>query len=418
MANISRELETHLPEGLLKLLQELGERARGRMEKAFLVGGVVRDALLRRPNFDLDIVVEGQAIPLARQMAKAKGWAIRTHPRFGTAKLSWQDFSLDIVTARSETYAQPGALPTVKTGTIHDDLARRDFTINAMAVRLDAVSFGQILDPHGGRNDLDQKLIRVLHRGSFVDDPTRMLRAIRYEQRLDFRLHSDTEDLLRQNMDGVNTVTGERLWHEMELTLAEPRPEKALQRAQELGILQRLYPAFACDEWVTNKFAQARELKEVTLSLSAVYLALLVYRFDEARIEDCINRFRMPGWAARTMRDLARIKEILPSMQMAEFRRSELFGDLEGCNPEAIAATAVASDSPVIRNRLWLYLADLRFISPLLNGDDLHRLGVKPGREVGRVLRTLLEARLDQKVATREEEETMVRESLCLPPRS
>ncbi|MFA4836906.1 MAG: hypothetical protein WC749_12650, partial [Dehalococcoidia bacterium] len=168
MGNIFRELEAYLPRELFGLLREIGEAAQSRGEAAYLVGGAVRDLLLGQPNLDLDAVVEGNAIALARRIAGARNWAVKTHPSFGTAKLCWGNLSLDMVTARSETYARPGALPTVAPGTIQDDLLRRDFTINAMAARLSPKSFGELLDPHGGQGDLERGLIRILHRGSFI----------------------------------------------------------------------------------------------------------------------------------------------------------------------------------------------------------------------------------------------------------
>jgi len=388
----------------------MGEWGRSKGQGVYLVGGGVRDALLGIPNYDLDIVLEGPAIPFARELARAKGWKVRTHPRFGTAKLFWEDFSLDIVTARSETYEHPAALPTVKAGTILDDLARRDFTINAMAARLDAASFGQLLDPHGGREDLAEKLIRVLHPGSFRDDPTRMLRAIRYEQRLGFRLHPQTEALLLGHLEGLNLLTGERLWHELDLILQEAFPEKALLRAQGLGLLERLYPALAFDEWFAESFGRARELRGLSLSMRAVYLGILAWRFDEAQSEGCIRRFRMPGWASRTIRDVIRLKRFVAALVDPLLPPSRISERLEKLSAEAIGAAAAAADSPTLRERLERYLSDWRHVAPFLTGDDILALGVRPGKEVGAVLRALRAARLDGRITTRDQEIAMVRE--------
>ncbi|MCL0076088.1 hypothetical protein M1O17_04400 [Dehalococcoidia bacterium] len=440
MSNISRYLESYLPPGILGLLQEIGEAARSRGAGVYLVGGVVRDLLLLGEpsapppvsaggvNLDLDLVVEGNAIALGRRIARVNNWGVRTHPRFGTAKLYRGNLSLDLVTARSETYAQPGALPAVKPGTIEDDLRRRDFTINAMAACLSPNSFGELLDPHGGQGDLGRGLIRILHRNSFADDPTRILRALRYEKRLKFRLEQDTEGLMLQHLDSLNTVTGERLWHELELILKEECPEKVLCRADELGVLQRLHPALQGDSWLAERFARVRK-SEVSSRQSAVgspgwggglstidhrlstevYLALLAYRLTGEEVEGCIARLKMPGWAARAGRDMVRLSKSLSSLASAELRPSDIYRRLNRHLPHVIEAAAIASDSPIVQQRLDLYLKRLRHVKPELRGDDLRSMGVPPGRKMGRILRALQAAKLDQTVVTREDEEALVR---------
>lgn len=415
MISIADDLIARWPEGLITLLREMGEWGWAKGWGVYLVGGGVRDVLLGLPNYDLDLVVEGPAISFARELARAKGWKVRTHPRFGTAKLLWEDFSLDIVTARSETYEHPAALPSVKAGTIFDDLARRDFTINAMAARLDTPTFGELLDPHGGRADLAAGLIRVLHPASFRDDPTRMLRAIRYEQRLGFRLHPDTETLLLGNLSGLGLLTGERLWHEVDLVLQEAFPEKALRRAHGLGVLQRLHPALAFDDWLAGKFGRARDLPDRSLSMRAVYLGLLAWRLDEAQAEGLIRRFKMPGWASRAIRDMVRLQSLLVSLEEPDLRPSEVYDRLARISIEAIGTAAAATDSAALRERLERYLTEWRHVVPLLTGDDLRRLGVDPGRKMGMILRALRQARLDGRIARRDEEIALVREIVSHP---
>ena len=198
-----------------------GELAQKRGQKLYLVGGVVRDLLLGRENFDLDLVVEGDAIALAQELAEARQCKLVTHQRFGTAKLTWDGGSADLATARSETYAKACALPTVNPSTIRDDLLRRDFTINAMAVALTPDLYGQLLDLYGGLSDLEGKLVRVLHGKSFIDDATRIWRAIRYEQRLSFHLESETLELVKRDAGYLKKVSGDRIRHELELILKE-----------------------------------------------------------------------------------------------------------------------------------------------------------------------------------------------------
>ena len=177
--NLSSQLEKYLPPPVLALVKIAGQEASELGQELYIVGGVVRDLFLGRANFDFDLVVEGEAIKLARKMAKDSQAKLIIHPRFGTAKLNYPGFSLDLATARSETYSQPGALPTVKPGSLKDDLIRRDFSINAMALHLNPQRFGELIDLYNGKDDLERRLIRILHPKSFIDDATRILRAIR-----------------------------------------------------------------------------------------------------------------------------------------------------------------------------------------------------------------------------------------------
>ncbi len=439
LSNISQCLESSLPPGFLPQLRDIGASAVARGERVYLVGGVVRDLILgQRPldltavkrgewlaespasppvsaggaDLDLDLVVEGDAIALGRRIARGKNWRLRTHPHFGTAKLYQEHFSIDLVMARSEIYPYPGALPAVKPGTIEEDLRRRDFTINSMAACISPDSFGELLDPHGGRSDLGKRLIRILHQASFADDPTRILRALRYEQRLKFHLEQDTEWLLRRHLDNLDTVTGERLWHELELILQEVRPEEVLCRAEELGVFHRLHPALRGDGWMANNFIRARTPVAESISRLAVYLALLVFRLTAEQIEGCIVRLKMPGWAARTGRDVAQLKQGLGALASTHLQPSNIYRRLKRHLPEVIEAAAIASDSPLIQQRLELYLKKLRHIRPEISGDDLKLMGICPGRKMGQILRTLHDARLDQTVTSRAEEDALVRRSL------
>ena len=202
------------------------------------MGGPVRDLLLGRPAVDLDLVMEGDAATLAFEVAKELAGEVVSYRQFGTATVKVDQQRLDLVTARRETYLRPGALPKVTPSAIEDDLHRRDFTINAMAIRLSKPSPGQLLDPTGGMEDLERGLIRALHRGSFRDDATRILRAIRYGARLDFCLESDTKEwLLHALEEGIlATVSANRLRREVGLILRGDRPVAILRQAGELGV--------------------------------------------------------------------------------------------------------------------------------------------------------------------------------------
>ena len=234
ITNLASKIEKQLPTELVDFMRRAGEVATSRGQSLYLVGGMVRDLLLERTNLDLDLVVEGDAINLAQQLRELYQGKITTHPRFNTAKLQWDKWSVDLATARSETYAKPGALPTVKPSSLASDLFRRDFTINTMAIELIPNHYGQLIDPHRGRDDLEQGLIRILHERSFIDDSTRIWRGLRYEQRLDFQLEPNTLRLLKRDIPRVDTISGDRIRHELELTLKEEFPETYDQVSQAL----------------------------------------------------------------------------------------------------------------------------------------------------------------------------------------
>ena len=263
--NLSSKIEKQLPAELVSFMRTAGEVASSQGQSLYLVGGVVRDLLLGQPNFDLDLVVEGDAIDLAHQLAQAKQGKLITHPRFNTAKLQWDKWSVDIATARSETYAKPGALPRVKPSSLSNDISRRDFTINTMAVCLNPSRYGELIDLYGGMDDLKHKIIRILHEKSFTDDATRILRGLRYEQRLDFQLEPVTLQLLKRDIPMLDTISGDRIRHELELILKEEFPEKVLRRAEELGVLTKLHPALKGNGWLAEKFKQARQLSHPNL---------------------------------------------------------------------------------------------------------------------------------------------------------
>ena len=409
---LTSELEKHFPVELVSLLRAAGDLAWSRGWNLYLVGGAVRDLFLARPNLDLDLVLEGDAIALARNLAEIRGGEVVAHPRFGTAKFRQQRISLDLATARSESYPKPGALPVVTPGSIGEDLFRRDFSINAMAIHLDPIHFGALLDPYEGRGDLDRGLIRVLHEKSFSDDPTRMLRALRYEQRLGFHLEPNTEQLMRRDAAVMDEVSGERLWHELELILNEQCPEKVLSRADELGVLQKLHPSLKGNGWLRNRFEQARKASAAAKPSPALYLALLAYRLSEEENEGLLARLRIRGEMAKVMRQTIKLKQITPALTSPRLAPSAIYHLVQRYSPESISAAALASDSRLVRQRLKLYLTELHHIRPALSGDDLQAMGISPGRKLGQVLRALLDAKLDGKVQTREQEEDLVRELL------
>lgn len=407
--NLADKIHQQLPLELVNFMQAAGKAAASHRQNLYLVGGVVRDLLLGIPNFDLDLVVEGDAISLAHLLVPASHGKIITHPQFNTAKLLWDRWSVDLTTARSETYAEPGTLPKVTPGSLASDLLRRDFAINAMAVNLHPRYYGKLIDLYGGRDDLEHRFVRILHENSFIDDATRIWRGIRYEQRLNFRLERNTLRLLKRDIPMLETISGDRIRYELECIFQEECPEKALHRADELGVLQRLCPSLKGDSWLAGKFEQARQLASPSTPLPTLYLVLLAYRLNEEENEHLISYLRLSKSPARALRDSASLKAKLESLASPELAPSRIYHLLPGYCTPAVTANLIASYSPIARQHIRLFLSRLRYVKPSLTGDDLRKMGITPGPQMKEILERLLDARLDGKVKNKKDEEELVR---------
>jgi tRNA nucleotidyltransferase (CCA-adding enzyme) len=412
IVRLDSQIENQVPAGMVDFLQAAGKVAQKQQQRIYLVGGIVRDLLLGRSNLDLDLVVEGDAINLAQELAGIRKGKLTTHPHFGTAKLQWDNGSVDLATARAETYARPGALPTVKPGTIDDDLYRRDFTINAMALELNPRHFGELLDPHGGRNDLKRELVRVLHEKSFMDDATRIWRALRYEQRLDFHLETSTLKLLKRDTAMLATVSGDRIRHELKLVLKEEFPEKALSRADELGVLTRLHPSLKGDDWLAETFVLARQHSTPDSPPEILYLALLAYRLTADETEQLISYLRLTKSSTRTLRETQTVKDKIREISVNGLAPSLIHSLLHDYCSTALVASSLATDSIIATEHIELYLNVLRHVNPSLTGEDVKRLGVPSGPRIREILQKLREARLDGKATSKKDEEEMVRRLL------
>jgi tRNA nucleotidyltransferase (CCA-adding enzyme) len=406
--NLSRQIEEYLPWRLLELVNEISRQAGKLGQKVYLVGGVVRDLLLGYPNLDLDLVVEGDAVKLAQQVAETSRAKLLAHHRFGTAKLRYENSTLDLATARKETYPRPGALPVVTPGALKDDLIRRDFSINAMAISLAANDYGDLIDPHQGKNDLDQGLIRILHPRSFTDDATRILRGVCYEQRFGFELEAQTARLLKRDIPMLDTISGDRIRHEMENILEENRPELVVRRLADLGVSPRINPSLKGDGWIAEKFDRARRLKKPS-QLSSLYFCLLVYSFSENAIEQFLARLNIAAKLSRAFRDTLRLKTILPLLDKPSLKSSEIYYLLREYEAVAIQANAIAAESPTACRSLQLFLTELRHVRTALDGEELKKLGVPAGPEMGKILQVLHKAKLDGEVSTRADEKKLVR---------
>ena len=392
-----------LSEGSFALLKALRGWAAEQAAPVYLVGGPVRDLLVGGPAQDLDFAVVGDAPALARQLAIELGGRAVVHSRFGTATLTAGKARVDLVTARREVYPRPGGLPQVFPGTIYDDLSRRDFAVNAMAWPLTGEESG-LLAPHGGAEDLRRRLIRILHPASFLDDPTRLLRAARYEQRLGFCLERDTESRLQEGIAQgcINTVSGDRLRHELARIFAESKPGPPLLRAAELGILSAIHPAWGyadgLRQWAENGPAIVKETGLSSPAERLTWLAALAYPLSEEEGAGLISRLNMPkSWAA-VVRDTLALREQERVIADRALPASRLCQMLAGRSPAAVAAVVGLTELAAAGRALHRYLVELRQIVPALRGEDLLALGVPPGPPVGAVLAQLRAARQDGQV--------------------
>ena len=387
---------------MLERLPELGRvlDALGDPRGLHAVGGTVRDLLLGNPGTDLDLVREGPVEELAGELADRLGGRAVLHGRFGTAVVTYDDGKhLDLIQARSETYPEPAALPVVEPGTIEDDLARRDFTINAMAIPLPK---GEVLDPFDGRRDLERKAIRVLHPRSLVDDPTRIFRAIRYESRLGFRMDPQTEQLARDATDAglVRRLSGPRVREELIALLGEPQATTSMLRMAELRLDQAVDPPLRAGLNAVQRLNRLRELAaEYEVDAPAWRLAL------ETLVE--------PG---RSVDALALRKRDQQLVEGAPVTARELVDrELDGAELADLAARH-APDAPLlalaIRDdpRLRDWFERLRHVRLDVTGDDLAELGVPEGPRVGEILGELRRRKLNGELDGRDAELTAARE--------
>jgi tRNA nucleotidyltransferase (CCA-adding enzyme) len=420
---IQQMMEERLPGRVLAVLADLGTVAEEVGVPAFAVGGFVRDLLLRRENLDVDVVVEGDGIGFARRFAERFGCRYRSHHKFGTSVLIFPDgFKVDVATARTEYYEHPAALPTVELSSIKLDLYRRDFTINTLAVRLNPPHFGQLLDFFGGQRDIKERTVRVLHNLSFVEDPTRVLRAVRFEKRFGFRIGKHTLNLIQNavRLNFLEKVEGRRLWHELLTLLQEKQPLPAIQRLGELEVLRFIHPRLDFPEGKRLLFEDVAgalawfELLYLDEPVDgwAVYLLALL---DHLRDEDLRQALGRVGFSPRDVDRISCQKQAADrtlSRLSAGDRLcpSQVYGLLLPLALETLLYMVAKARSRAAKRHLSQFITRYRGVRPLLNGEDLKVLGLAPGPVFRRALDALRDARLDGKVASREDEVAFVRQ--------
>lgn len=431
--NVRSLLSGSLPPAVWQMVQRVSEVADEAGMPTYFVGGLVRDLLLDVPSVDVDMVVEGDAIGLARRLSERFGGRVRSHARFGTAKwlLSrrvWRVVApntpvadapdtIDFVTARTEFYDRPSALPEVEQGSIKLDLHRRDFTINTLAVRLDGAHLGELLDFYGGLRDLDRGLIRVLHSLSFIDDPTRILRAARLEQRLGFTIEARTAELITDALPMLDRVTGERIRHEIELALRENDPVPVMDRLADLEVLPQIHAGLSWRPEMAAAFRYLSALLEEEMwgdalqeeSPASVRFALWLAPLGEAVREAVMARLKVRKSTREEVEGAVQLARQLQELP-AGARPSQVEKTVRPYEQRSriqLAARAVLGERHA-GGLLDRYRAEWRHVETVVDGNDLREMGLKPGPQYAVLLDRLLAARLDGQVDTENEERALL----------
>jgi tRNA nucleotidyltransferase (CCA-adding enzyme) len=432
--NVQERMQQAIPRAHLALLKAVASAADQRGDALYLVGGVVRDLMLGIPSSDLDVVVEGDAIGLAQSLAREYGGRVRGHQRFGTAKWLLDHArkelarrlslpaeaeaalppALDLVSARAEFYPRPTSLPEVERGNLKLDLHRRDFTINTLAVSLNASRWGTLYDYWGGLRDMEERRIRVLHSLSFVDDPTRILRAIRLEQRLGFVLEERTRELVGQALSLLHRVSGDRIRHELDSLLEELLPEKALGRLQELGVLEQIDPELIWSEEVARFFKAVRREGEQAApqgkgqsAMRLFYYGVWFLALAPAAMERVLERLNFPRREREILEQAHRARQSLMGLPVGA-APSRVVAILDGLEEAAVRLAAASAGPGPVAAWVRRYREQWRTCQPNATGEDLRRLKVAPGPRYREILWTLRAAWLDGEVKTAAEERALL----------
>ncbi|TEB17480.1 Multifunctional CCA protein [Pelotomaculum sp. FP] len=423
--NIRELIYRSLPEAYITILEQVGTIANELGCRVFAAGGIVRDLLLGVESLDLDLVVEGDGVEMARALGRRYDARVRVHPKFRTATVLFPDGrQVDVATARVEFYQHPAAMPQIETSSLHQDLYRRDFTINAMAVSLNQNDFGDIIDYFGGREDLERGLVRVLHNLSFVEDPTRLLRGVRFEKRYAMDLEPQTFALAREAVRSkmLERVAMERVWEELKHILSEPRPGLALYRLKEIGLWDYLFPGV--------DYEQVRQvLDELPRSLRVIhtwdlaeqlepwlaYLLALLSRSDADAAGAICRRYHLgQRWTGRVHAGLSGWQDVADSLQRAQqVQMSDLARRLMPLPEEVYPLILTRLTGNAARTQLRQVLSAINYDQPSITGKDLSGMGFTPGPAFKLALDAVWQARLDGLVRTRQEELSYAREYLA-----
>ena len=425
--HVGKLIQDRLPPEAKNLLHLAGQLGRDLGLPVYAVGGFVRDLLLNRANQDIDLVVEGNGIALAKALAAQLGGRVREHQEFLTSVVIFNDAKgresrIDVATARLEYYEYPAALPVVELSSIKMDLYRRDFSINALAVRLDSTPFGQLVDFFGGQRDIKERMIRVLHTLSFVEDPTRCLRAVRFEQRYDFRIGAGSEKLIKNalGLKLMDRLSGPRLFHEFKLICDEDNPLACLERLDQLGILPAIAPHLAFTPGKKNILEKLQDMlswyrllyfEKMPQPWLVYFLGLchglpygetsILYRrmgLPENKRNDILGQREL----MRTVR--GRLENQKKRQDEQDVTVSALYGMLAPLSLESLLYLMAETSHEELQKKLSRYITQWRHEKVDITGKDLKSMGLVPGPLFSHILRTVLQAKLDGETPGREEQ--------------
>ncbi|WP_342349125.1 CBS domain-containing protein [uncultured Nitrospira sp.] len=424
-SNLHKQLATRLPPPLQALLQTIEKVADTQEVAAFLVGGFVRDFLMNIPNFDLDVVIEGDGIRFGKALAQELKAEWTIHERFGTVSIALPKtlniphmHHLDIATARTEYYEYPTALPTVERSSIKKDLYRRDFTINALAIRLNGTP-GELLDFFGGRRDIKDRIVRVLHSLSFVEDPTRVFRAIRFEQRFGFQISKETQHFIQQaqTMELFHRLSGTRLGNELIHILEEPEPAKGIQRLSQFKLFPFIHPKLHWKEPAPTLFASGEKILawhevESAKPDTERWLLYALAWFESLGNTELVKTWKRLGFPQRTTATVGEFLQaqstLIRTLNRKHLAPSEIYDLLKPWPKEVVLfLMAKAQSKPTIHaamERIRDYLTTFQHVVITVTGHDLEDMGLPKGPAYRRVLDRIFKAKLDSLVVTQEDE--------------
>ncbi|SPP99557.1 PolyA polymerase family protein [Candidatus Sulfobium mesophilum] len=415
--NLSTLLRDRFPDEVHRILVLAGNVADDMGANAYLVGGSVRDLLLGHANLDIDIVIEGDGIRFAKELGEKLKAQVRSHHRFGTANITLDKLKLDVATARTEYYESPAALPKVEMSSIKKDLYRRDFTINTLAIKLNARSFGLLIDFFGGQRDLREKTIRVLHNLSYVEDPTRAFRAVRFAERFGFKLSRHSENLIKSaiQMNLFERLSGSRLFDELLIAFSETNPVKTLKRLSDYGLLKIIHKNLVLDEKLESTLSSMYEtlawhtllFLDEKVDKGVLYLIALLSNLDDEQRAEALHRLAPPGATREIIQQsIAESAEILGKLPL-----NDPVGIYHLLSPKRVElilfSMAITKDNRK-KKEISQFLVELRKTKPFLTGRDLKKLGLPEGPLYSRIFRELLDKRLRGTMRTAEDEKKYV----------
>src|SRR5512139_2708070 len=419
--NLTQLMRERLPRRVMELLRAAGETAQRLDMRAYAVGGFVRDLVMRGENLDVDIVVEGDGIAFAEAFGASQGARIRPHHKFGTAVLVFPDgFKVDVATARVEYYLEPAALPTVEYSSLKQDMYRRDFTINTLAIRLSPSGFGELIDFFGAQRDIKEKVIRVLHSLSFVEDPTRILRAMRFERRFGFTISRHTLNLIRNavRLDLVGKLPKPRLYADLELILQEEDPVAILRRLSDVGLGPSIHPAITLER---PQLELLGETGEVLVWFSLLYLdekvekwgVLFLSLLDPLPAEDAKKLARDLGVRARLREWVREAKDegtgvVYRLLSTPQISRKMIYDTLSPLPNAVIAYLMARTKHPDIKRYISLYFTQLKNVKPQVKGEDLISMGYPSGPMFKEVFDAILERKFAGELRSKADETAFV----------